>query len=179
MTEVTAKLRYIRMSPRKTRLVAAVVRGLSVSQAEAQLQVLRVKAAPVILKLIRSAVASAEHNFKLQPDNLYIKSISIDGGPVLKRYKPRAFGRASSIRKPTSHINIVLAEIEVTSSKVKKQETSDKDVKSDKSGTKKVDIKDKAVKQLFKPNKNGKGKQTKVSKQLSADKSLKRSRQKK
>jgi len=179
MTEVTAKLRYIRMSPRKTRLVAAVVRGLSVTQAEAQLQILRVKAAPVILKLMRSAVASAKHNFKLQPDNLYIKSISIDGGPVLKRYKPRAFGRASAIRKPTSHINIVLAEIKGTTGKVKKQEIPDKDVKSDKSNAKKVSMKDKAMKQSSRLNKNDKDKSAKEVKQSSVDKSPKRSRQKK
>jgi len=108
--EVTAKARYIRMSPRKVRLVAGLVRGADVARAEAQLGLLNKAAALPVLKLLRSAIANAEHNNKLEREGLFIKSITVDGGPVLRRWRPRAFGRAAPIRKRTSHITIVLAD---------------------------------------------------------------------
>jgi large subunit ribosomal protein L22 len=108
--EVKAKARYIRMSPKKVRLVAGLVRGMGVGQAEAHLGLTQKAAALPVLKLLRSAIANAEHNFKLEKADLFIKEISVDGGPVLKRFKPRAFGRAGSIRKRTSHINLTLAD---------------------------------------------------------------------
>lgn len=108
--EVTAKARYIRMSPRKVRLVAGLVRGLDVARAEAQLGLLNKAAALPVRKLLRSAIANAEHNNKLERQGLFIKSITVDGGPILKRWRPRAFGRAAPIRKRTSHITIVLAD---------------------------------------------------------------------
>jgi large subunit ribosomal protein L22 len=109
-TEVKAQVKYVRISPRKTRLVADLIRGMDVSEAENQLKFFNKKAAKVILKLLNSAVANALNNFKLEKDNLYIKSITVDGGPMLKRWQPRAFGRAAPIRKRSSHISIVLAE---------------------------------------------------------------------
>ena len=112
--EVKAAARFIRMSPRKVRLVAGLVRGLDVVEAAAQLGVYRKEAARPILKLLRSAIANAEHNFKLSQDRLFIKTLTVDGGPTIKRWRPRAFGRAAPIRKRTSHINIVLAERPVT-----------------------------------------------------------------
>lgn len=106
--EVSAKARRIRMSPKKVRLVANMVRGMDVSAAEAQLTFLNKAAARPVLKLIRSAKANAEHNFKLVGEDLYIKTIMVDGGPVMHRWMPRAFGRATPIKKRTSHITIVL-----------------------------------------------------------------------
>jgi len=110
MTEVKAFARRIRMSPKKVRLVANMVRGLDVSAAEAQLTFLNKAAARPVLKLIRSAKANAEHNFKLTSDGLYVKTIYVDGGPTLHRWIPRAHGRATPIRKRTSHITVILAD---------------------------------------------------------------------
>ena len=106
--EIIAKARHIRMSPRKVRLVVDLVRGLAVNEAETQLKFLRKDAARPVLKLIRSAVANAEHNFKQPTETLYIKRITVDGGPVLSRWRPRAFGRATPIRKRSSHITVIL-----------------------------------------------------------------------
>lgn len=106
--EVTAIARHIRMSPRKVRLVADLVRGLDVDKAAAQLRFIQKAAARPILKVILSAAANAEHNFKLPSGGLYVKAIRVDGGPVLKRWRARAFGRAASLRKRSSHISVVL-----------------------------------------------------------------------
>lgn len=108
--EVTAHLRRLRMSPRKVRLAAGLVRRLPVSEAEQQLRFLNKAAARPLLKLIQSAVANAEHNFKLDPSQLWIKHLTVDGGPTLKRWRPRAFGRSAKIRKRTSHITIKLSD---------------------------------------------------------------------
>lgn len=108
--EVKAAARFIRMSPRKVRLVAGLVRGMGVAEASIQLGFYRKEAAKPILKLLRSAVANAEHNFKLSRDKLFIKTLTVDGGPTVKRFRPRAFGRAAQIKKRTSHINIILSE---------------------------------------------------------------------
>src|SRR3989338_6951650 len=121
--EVKAYLRKLRMSPMKVRLVVNVVRGLSVEDARIQLQFSQRHAALPILKLLNSAVANAEHNFKLAAKDLYIKTIAVDGGATLKRWRPRAFGRAAPIRKRTSQVSIALdqrvgAGTEVKASKV-------------------------------------------------------------
>ncbi|HRY63685.1 MAG TPA: 50S ribosomal protein L22, partial [Patescibacteria group bacterium] len=76
-------------------------------------------AAVPLLKLLNSAIANAEHNFQMKKDNLFIKEIRVDMGPALKRWKPRAFGRASGIRKETSHILIILGEVKPTAEKAK------------------------------------------------------------
>lgn len=107
--ESKATARYIRMSPRKVRLLADLVRGKSVGEAEVQLRYsLKLARAP-LLKLLGSAVANAKEK-KLVQDKLYVKQLTVDGGPMLKRFRARAFGRAAPIRKRTSHITIVLAE---------------------------------------------------------------------
>jgi len=106
--EVSAKARHVRMAPRKVRLVADLVRGMDLPAAEAQLTFVRKAAARPVLKLLRSAKANAEHNFKLEPSTLFIKTITVDGGPVLHRWRARAHGRAAPIRKRTSHITVVL-----------------------------------------------------------------------
>lgn len=108
--QVKAYARFIRMSPRKVRLVADMVRNTPVEQALEQLQFSSKNAALPVAKLINSAIANAIHNFSLNKEDLYIKTLTVDGGPVLKRFKPRAQGRAGAIHKRTSHINIVLEE---------------------------------------------------------------------
>lgn len=108
--EVIAKARHIRMSPKKVRLVVDLIRGMDVDRAIAQLRFYRKAAAGPVLKLLQSAIANAEHNFKLSVGNLYIKKATVDGGPVLKRWRARAFGRAAGIKKRSSHITIVLEE---------------------------------------------------------------------
>ena len=137
--ETTAKLRHLRMSPRKTRLVVDAIRGLNVAKALEVLKFSGKRAAGPVAKLLNSAIANAEHNNDLEKNNLFIKEIKVDEGPVLKRWRARAFGRASGIKKRTSHITIVLAEIKPSekqeSKKVKKQE-SKKDVKVVKSDRK-------------------------------------------
>ena len=109
--EVRAHLRYLRIAPRKVRLVINLVRGMSVEQAIDQLSVLPKRSSLPVLKLLNSAVANAEHNFKLEKKNLRIKSIVANEGPKLKRWQPRAFGRASEILKRMTHITIVLEDL--------------------------------------------------------------------
>jgi large subunit ribosomal protein L22 len=109
-TLVRASARYLHLSPRKMRLVTNLVKGMQVSNAMAQLQHTNKKAAGMVAKLLKSAVANAENNFSLQSDHLYIKSITADMGVVMKRYFPRARGSAFPIRRKTCHVNVVLEE---------------------------------------------------------------------
>lgn len=111
MTEVTAKLRFLRIGPRKVRLAADLIRGRKVTMAEKTLMLLNKRAAHPLLKLLRSAIANAKHNHSLEAENLRVAKITVDGGPVLKRWAPKAHGRATPIRERTSHINLVLTEI--------------------------------------------------------------------
>ncbi len=85
-----------------------LVKGMDIDKAEAQLRFVNKAAARPVLKLLQSAKANAEHNFKLETSGLFIKSIIVDGGPVLHRWRPRAFGRATPIRKRSSHVTLVL-----------------------------------------------------------------------
>jgi large subunit ribosomal protein L22 len=108
--EASAKLRYARLSPRKTRLVVDMVRGKGVQEALNILRFSPQKAAGIVGTLVSSAVANAEQKGVSDVDRLYVKSIQVDQGPVLRRFMPRAQGRATKIRKPTSHITVVLDE---------------------------------------------------------------------
>ena len=108
--EVRASARFIRMSPRKVRLVSDIVRGMNTEGADTQLRFIKKAAARPVLKLLRSAVANAEHNFKLDKHKLFVKKITVDGGPMMKRSRARAFGKAAPIRKRSCHINIILEE---------------------------------------------------------------------
>jgi large subunit ribosomal protein L22 len=110
MKEVKVKLSYLKIAPRKVRLVAGVLKGLSANEAEAQLLISSKRAGLPIIKLLRSAIANAKHNYQLNPDTLFIKDIRVDQGPMIKRYMPRAMGRATMIQKKTSHIILTLAE---------------------------------------------------------------------
>jgi large subunit ribosomal protein L22 len=98
------------MAPRKVRLVADLIRGKAVGLAVTELTFLRKDAALPVLKLVKSAMANAEHNFKLDSATLRVKTITVDGGATLKRFRPRAHGSAAPIRKRTSHINLILSD---------------------------------------------------------------------
>ena len=108
----TAKAKHIRQSPYKVRRVLDLVRGLPVDEARVVLEFTNRKAAGTIIKVLDSAVANAEHNFALDADELFVAEAYADEGPTLKRWRPRARGRATKIRKRTSHITIVVAETE-------------------------------------------------------------------
>lgn len=108
--ESRAKLSYARLSPQKTRLVIDMVRGKAVQEAINILKFSPQKAAAIVSTLVTSAVANAEQKGVSDLDRLFVKEIMVDQGPVLKRFLPRAQGRATKIRKPTSHILVVLAE---------------------------------------------------------------------
>ncbi len=108
--DVRAKLSFARVGEQKARLVANLVRGKSVDDALLTLKFLNKKSAGIILKLIESAVANAENRKILNVDKLVVKAITVDQGPVLKRFRPRAQGRATGVRKRMSHINVVLSE---------------------------------------------------------------------
>ena len=108
--ESTAKLNGTRISPQKARLIADLVRGENAETAINNLRFMPKKGARIIRKLIESAVANASQNEAIDIDTLYVKTIFVDGGPMLKRIRPRAMGRASRILKRTSHITIVLDE---------------------------------------------------------------------
>lgn len=97
------------MSPRKVRLVVNLIRGLDVKRAEIELAHLPKRAGGPLLKLLKSAVANAKNNFQIKEEHhLFIRMIRVDPGPTLYRRRPRAFGRASPIRKRTSHVSFIL-----------------------------------------------------------------------
>ncbi len=108
--ETKAVAKYIRISPQKARLVADVVRGMDVDSALITLKFMPKKGARILRKVIESAVANAIQTETIDADTLYVKSILIDGGPMLKRMRPRAMGRATRILKRTSHITVVVDE---------------------------------------------------------------------
>jgi large subunit ribosomal protein L22 len=108
--EVRAEAKYVRMSPRKARLVAEHIRGRSVPEARAVLAFTSREAAGVLEKVLHSAVSNAEANHGIPEDVLYVKEAYVDGGPVLKRWRARARGRVARIRKRTCHITVHLAE---------------------------------------------------------------------
>ena len=108
--EAKASLKYARVGAQKARLVADTVRGKSVDEALKILTVMNKKTAGLIKKLIESAVANADYKKTMDLDKLFVKTIYVDKGPVLKRFRPRAQGRAYGVRKQTSHINVVLEE---------------------------------------------------------------------
>ncbi|PIP25095.1 MAG: 50S ribosomal protein L22 [Candidatus Nealsonbacteria bacterium CG23_combo_of_CG06-09_8_20_14_all_36_12] len=117
---VTVKLNYLRIAPRKVRLVADLIRGKSIEEAQTILNFTTKKAAPVLSKLLKSAVANARNNFQLEEINLYIQKITVNEGPKLKRWRARARGTAYPIQKKTSHITIILGEIKEKAKKIEK-----------------------------------------------------------
>ncbi len=98
------------MSPRKVRLLTGLIMGMSVERALDELRFATKHAADPISKLLKSAIANAEHNFRLKKDNLYVYSAIVNQGPTYKRFMPRAMGSAAQIKKRTSHVIITLSE---------------------------------------------------------------------
>ena len=109
---VKASARFVRVAPRKVRVVVDLIRGKSVNEALALLKFVPKRASEPVAKVIASAAANAEHNFNLNKDNLIISQAYVDQGPTLKRYHPRQRGQAFPILKRTSHITVVVKEKE-------------------------------------------------------------------
>jgi large subunit ribosomal protein L22 len=110
--EATARLRFVRESSRKVRIVANMVRGKHIDEAMSLLRFQPRKAARLIRKLLVSAIANAANNNKADVEQLYVKRILVDEGPTLKRWMPRAMGRATRINKRSAHITVIVAEEE-------------------------------------------------------------------
>jgi len=110
--EAKAHLKYARISPRKVKIVCDLIRGKDTKTAKAILMQTPKAAAELMLKLLNSAVANAENNHEMDPENLYVSETFANPGPILKRIRPVARGRAFRINKRTSHITIVVAEKE-------------------------------------------------------------------
>ena len=108
--EAKAIVRYVRISPRKVGVVADLIRGKSVAQATATLMATPKAASEPLLKLLKSAAANAENNHGMDPEKLYVAEALCTGGPIIKRFMPRAQGRAYRINKRTSHVTIVVKE---------------------------------------------------------------------
>ena len=112
MQQAKAIARTVRIAPRKVRLVVDLIRGKQVGEAIAILKHTPKAASPVVEKVLNSAIANAEHNYDLDVNSLIVSEVFVDEGPTLKRFRPRAQGRASAINKRTSHITIVVGEKE-------------------------------------------------------------------
>lgn len=110
MAEINVKTRFVRIAPRKLRLVSDLVRGNMVGEAMNTLKFTNKRGAKVVYKALVSAVANAQVKGTMDVDNLYVKKITVDEGPMMKRFMPRAQGRATQIRKKMSHLNITLDE---------------------------------------------------------------------
>ena len=119
---VRAQAKYVRMSPRKARLVAEHIRGRSVPEARAVLAFTAKEAAGELEKVLQSAVSNAEANHGIPEDRLYISEAFVDGGPVMKRWRARARGRVARIRKRTCHITVKLAERDGATTETKETE---------------------------------------------------------
>lgn len=115
--QVTAKLRHLKIAPRKVRLVADLIRRKSVERAQTILNFTIKKSAKPVAKLLNSAVANARNNFQIDAKNLFISKITVDEGPKFKRWMPRARGQAFEIQKRTSHITLILDEIKPSKKK--------------------------------------------------------------
>lgn len=100
----------VRIAPRKARLVVDLIRGKQVGEAVSILKLTPKAASPIVEKVLKSAIANAEHNYEMDINNLVVEQAYVNEGPTLKRFRPRAMGRASQINKRTSHITIVLTE---------------------------------------------------------------------
>lgn len=108
--QAKAVAKTVRIAPRKARLVIDLIRGKQVGEAFAILNHTPRAASPIIEKVLKSAIANAEHNYELDADNLVVSEAYVNEGPTMKRFRPRAMGRASQINKRTSHIIVVVSE---------------------------------------------------------------------
>ncbi|MBB6451466.1 large subunit ribosomal protein L22 [Geomicrobium halophilum] len=112
MQEAKAVAKQVRVAPRKARMVIDLVRGKDVGEAISILRHTQRGVSPIVEKVLNSAIANAEHNYELEPENLMVSKAYVDEGVTLKRFRPRAMGRASRINKRTSHITIIVSEKE-------------------------------------------------------------------
>lgn len=110
MEQAKAVAKSVRIAPRKVRLVVDLIRGKDVGQAVAILRHTQRGASSVVEKVLNSAIANAEHNYELDPENLIVSEVYVGEGATLKRFRPRAQGRASSINKRTSHVTVIVTE---------------------------------------------------------------------
>ena len=135
--DATASLKYLRITPRKVRVVADLIRGKKVDQALAQLAYVEKRAAEPLAKLLRSAVANADQAAKgqLDADALFVKSLMVDGGPTLRRFMPRAMGRAFKVLKRTSHIVLTVSDDAMPKKKVAKKPAKQKKATGPKAAT--------------------------------------------
>jgi large subunit ribosomal protein L22 len=133
---IKASVKYIRVSPRKVRLIANVVRGLDLLDAFAKLALLNKRAVDPIVKLLESAQANAIHNHNISKENLFVKEITANDGPTFYRWLPRAFGRATPLRRRTTYVQLVIAEKDPTAtrSSVESKKTTRAGKKNSKTG---------------------------------------------
>lgn len=110
ITSAKAIAKTVRIAPRKVRLVVDLIRGKKIGEAMAILKYTPKSASPVVEKVLKSAIANAEHNYDLDLENLYVSEAYVNEGPTMKRFRPRAKGSASPINKRTSHITVVVSE---------------------------------------------------------------------
>lgn len=127
---ITTDTKYLRISPKKVKSTARNISGLNTRAALARLLFANTKASRILTKTIKSAVANAVNNLKKNADNLIIRSISVNKGPVLKRWQPVSRGMAHKIKKPTSHIKIVLEEIQAVKKLLTAPSNKNKDIKA-------------------------------------------------
>jgi large subunit ribosomal protein L22 len=125
MQQSKAIARYVRVAPRKVRLVVDLIRGKGVGEAISILRHTPKAASPVVEKVLNSAIANAEHNYSMNVENLVISAVFVDQGPTLKRFMPRAKGSASKIHKRTSHITVVVSEKQAPAAKAAKAENKE------------------------------------------------------
>jgi large subunit ribosomal protein L22 len=141
--KVSAKLNGLRIAPRKSKLVADLIKGMDVAEALDQLDIHVKRTSPYMKKLLLSAIANGENNFGIDKDNMYVYNVIIGAGPTMKRWMPKAFGRAGEILKRTTKIEIILEErVEGKNRKTKEQIDNEK--------RKKLEEKRKMEKELFK-----------------------------
>lgn len=110
MEQAKAVAKSVRIAPRKVRLVVDLIRGKEVGQAISILRHTQRGASPIVEKVLHSAIANAEHNYELDSENLIVSEVYVDEGATLKRFRPRAQGRASNINKRTSHVTVIVTE---------------------------------------------------------------------
>ena len=138
---IKAKLNYLRIAPRKVRLVADLIRRQKAVDALQQLQFLNKKATLPLIKLLQSAIANAKNDFQVEESNLFISKITVDEGPKLKRWRAVSRGRAAPIQKKTSHITLVLEPMEGKKLKLKNKKSTKIQNKKDKEIRKDAKIK--------------------------------------
>ena len=139
--QVKANVKHIHLSPRKARLVINIVRGLSLTEALNRLALINLKGVRPLLKLLNSALANAEHNHELQKDNLFIKEIKVDAGPILYRWMPKAHGSATPMRRRTASLSVILAEKVETIKKLTKKEKKITTIKTEEKLPDKIETK--------------------------------------